>query len=36
MRAAIQKLDKKFGAFQALKEINLDVQDGELVALLAK
>jgi len=34
MSIAIQNLSKRFGQFQALNAINLDVNDGELVALL--
>jgi sulfate/thiosulfate transport system ATP-binding protein len=34
MSIAIQNLSKKFGPFQALHDVNLNVQDGELVALL--
>lgn len=34
MSIQIQHVSKKFGTFQALKNINLDIPDGKLVALL--
>lgn len=34
MSIAIQHVSKNFGAFQALKDISLDIQSGELIALL--
>jgi len=34
MSIQIQKVSKAFGTFQALKNINLDIPDGKLVALL--
>ena len=34
MSITIQGISKKFGAFQALDNVDLDVASGELVALL--
>jgi sulfate/thiosulfate transport system ATP-binding protein len=34
MSIAIQNVSKKFGSFQALKDISLDIESGELIALL--
>ncbi len=34
MSIEIQGINKRFGAFQALKDINLHIESGELVALL--
>ncbi len=34
MSIRIRNLDKSFNGFQALKDINLDIEDGELIALL--
>ena len=34
MSIQIQNVSKKFGTFQALKDIHLDIPDGKLVALL--
>ena len=34
MSIQIQRITKRFGAFAALKDVSLDVRDGELVALL--
>ncbi|HEY8331042.1 MAG TPA: ATP-binding cassette domain-containing protein, partial [Pseudomonas sp.] len=34
MSIEIRNVSKRFGAFQALNDINLDIHSGELVALL--
>jgi len=34
MSIEIRNVSKRFGAFQALDDINLDIRSGELVALL--
>ncbi len=34
MSIQIKEVSKSFGSFEALKDINLDIQTGELVALL--
>ena len=34
MSIQIQNVSKKFGSFQALQDVSIDIQSGELVALL--
>ncbi len=34
MSIQIQNISKRFGSFQALKDVSIDIQSGELIALL--